>query len=121
MVVLKMNWAPPSRDIEYALAHELLGRGGLSLAILEELVGQPRRWSELKPLLDGKGDENLRKALQSLRGKGLVKPGVDLHSTQKVYALSNLGRLTILKIHEMLPTHQSIAAFQRGEAARASG
>ncbi len=113
-----MVFRPPVKDIEYALAHELLARDGLPLAILEALVGQPHRWSELKPLLAGKGDENLRKALLSLRNKGLVRPGVDLASKQKVYALSNLGRLTILKVHEMVPTFLSIQSYQRGEAAR---
>ena len=109
-----MEWSPPAKDLEYGLAHDLLARNGLPLAILEALVGQAQRWSDLKPLIGSKGDENLRKSLLSLRNKGLIRPGIDLFTKQKVYALSNLGRLTILKVHEMKPAHDVIEAYRRG-------
>lgn len=36
------------------------------------------------------------------------------------YSLSNLGRLVVFRLHEMIPHHDSIATHLRGQAAARS-
>ncbi|MEA3204164.1 MAG: hypothetical protein QOI63_1844 [Thermoplasmata archaeon] len=112
-----MGFAVPAQDAEYSLAYELLSKDGLPKAILETLVGQPQRYSQLLPLIGDRNDEVLTKTLKSMRSKGLLKPGVDLAARQKVYALSALGKLVVFRMHEMVPHQASIEAYTRGQAA----
>lgn len=112
----------PAEDVEYHHAHRLLGQDNpLDRRIVETLVGRPRRYGELKGLLEGKRDHNLTMALDRLRRDGLVDQRVDASSrpTVKSYELSQLGIQVVLRMHEMLPAHISAQILLRGQAASA--
>lgn len=108
----------PEPHAEYRLAARLLAQEPpMDRDILEALVGSPRRYGELKPLLAGRNDNVLTKALARLREDGLVRRGIDLDPTrghEQVYALTALGTLVVFRIHEMIPHHESIRAYERG-------
>lgn len=105
----------PERDVEYKLALRLLNQDPpFDRRILEDLVGQPKRYSELKPLLGDRNDNVLTKALDRLREEGLIQQGVDLDRDQRVYHLTELGKLTLFRMHEMVPHAESIRAYKRG-------
>lgn len=107
----------PEPGVEYKLAARLLGKqDDLDLRILESLVGHPHRYTDLKPLLRGRGDHTLTKALERLRRDGMVDQGFDLAGThpERYYALTRLGVLVVFRIHEMVPVHESLQAAQRG-------
>lgn len=108
----------PRQDVEYALAARLLTQEtGLDRAIVERLVGRPCRYSELKPLLRGRNDNVLNKALARLREEGVIQQGVDLKTGHKSYSLTTLGKLVVFRLHEMVPHRESILAYERGLAA----
>lgn len=108
-------FALPERDVEYSLAIRLLDQDPpLDRRILEDLVGQPKRYTDLKPLLGDRNDNVLTKALKRLRDDGLIQQGVDLDQDQRVYRLTELGKLTLFRLHEMVPHRQSIEAYERG-------
>lgn len=115
-----MSWFLPEPDAEYALALELVSqRARTQLRILETLMGQPRTYSELRPLLEGRNNNVLTKALRSLRERGLIQTGLRDDLKTATYRLTPLGQLVILRSHEMLPHQQSIEAFERGVRASA--
>lgn len=108
----------PAPDEELAIAVRLLDHPtGLDLRILDALVGQPQRYSELRPLLDGGNDNTLNRALERLRDEGTIEQRLDLQRRQKVYALTALGKLVLFRVQQMRPHHESIHAYQRGQAA----
>src|SRR5689334_3888596 len=76
------------------LAYELTAEpGDLRRAVLRQLVGRPRRYSELRPLLKGRRDHNLTVALQRLQRDGLVDRRTDARRAPVVhsYELTPLG------------------------------
>lgn len=108
-------WGLPPRDVEYRLAVRLLHQDPpLDREILEVLVGRPRRYRDFKPLLKGRNDNVLTKALTRLRDEGLIKQGLDWETKEQRYALMELGKLVIFRLHEMVPHHESIRAYERG-------
>lgn len=108
-------WALPERDVDYRLALRLLQQEPpLNREVMETLVGRPCRYRDLKPLLKGRNDNVLNKALARLRGEGLIKQGLDLKSAERRYALTELGKLVVFRLHEMIPHHESIQAYERG-------
>lgn len=113
--------APPlDEDVEYHHAHRLLGQGNpLDRRIIEELVGRPRRYGELKGFLEGKRDHNLTMALDRLQRDGIVDQRIDASNKApiKSYELTNLGIHVVLRMHEMLPAHVSAQILLRGRAA----
>jgi DNA-binding HxlR family transcriptional regulator len=111
---------PPAPDVEYHHAHRLLGQTNpLDRSILEILVGRPRRYGDMRILLDGKRDHNLTMALERLRRDGLVDQRVDASTRPpvKAYELTQLGIQVVLRMHEMLPAHVSAQILLRGQAA----
>ncbi len=107
----------PSRDVEYELALRLLNQDPpLDRRILEDLVGQPKRYSDLKPLLGDRNDNVLTKALRRLRDEGTIQQGVDLDQNQRTYRLTELGKHVVFRLHEMVPHWESIQAYERGKA-----
>lgn len=107
----------PEPDVEYRLAARLIGkRDDIDLKILEALVGHPKRYTELKTLLNGRRDHVLTKALARLRRDGLIDQGLDLQQEppERHYSLTNLGVLVVFRVHEMKPVHESIQAAKRG-------
>lgn len=71
--------------------------------VLRSLSEGAKRYSELKPVLDGRHDHNLTVALKRLQQEGLVRrrsgrgEGRDIHR----YELSGLGHHTLLAIDEI--------------------
>lgn len=107
----------PDPDVEYRLAHGLLGStNALDRRIVESLAGRPRRYSELKPLLGRKADNNLTMALERLQRDGILDQTVDARRKPAVksYHLTDLGVLVLLRMHEMLPAHESARILLRG-------
>lgn len=108
----------PERDVEYRIALRLLNQEPpFDRRIVEDLVGQPKRYTELKPLLGDRNDNVLTKALKRLREEGVIQQGIDLDRDQRVYHLTELGKLVLFRMHEMVPHWESIRAYERGSAA----
>lgn len=94
----------PPPGIEYRLANEILGKSNrLSRNILTELMGRPRRYSDLKGLLHGKSENNLTHALKQLLEEGVVRQRVDARQAKPIfyYQLSFLGIQVILKMEQL--------------------
>jgi DNA-binding HxlR family transcriptional regulator len=109
---------PLDQDTEYRLAVRLLQQEPrLDLEVLEDLVGERRRYGELKRVLRGRNDNVLTKVLRRLQDEGLVQAGLSRDLKQKTYGLSPLGKLVVFRVHEMVPHHESIRAYERGLAA----
>lgn len=110
-----MTWGLPEPELEYRLAVRLLHQDPpLDREVLESLVGEPRRYRDLKPLLRGRNDNVLNKALNRLREEGVIKQGVNAKTGERRYALTELGKLVVFRLHEMVPHHESIEAYERG-------
>jgi DNA-binding HxlR family transcriptional regulator len=115
-----MTWRLPAQDTEYALALRLLGQPARTqLEVLEALMAEPKTFGELRPLLKGRNNNVLTKALRALREQGLIQQGLRQDLRTKAYRLTSLGKLVILRSHEMLPHKESIEAYRRGERASA--
>ncbi len=110
-----MTWALPEPDVEYRLAIRLLHQDPpMDREILEALVGRPKRYRDLKPLLGGRNDNVLNKALTRLRNEGTIKQGLNVKTGERRYALTELGKLVVFRLHEMVPHHESIEAYRKG-------
>ena len=107
----------PEADVEYRLAAKLIGKAEpLDRRIIEALVGGPQRYSELRALIGKRRDHVRTKALARLRSDGLIVQRLDLDANPPPmsYVLSQLGILVVLKLHEMVPVHESLEAARRG-------
>jgi DNA-binding HxlR family transcriptional regulator len=110
----------PDKDVEYRHAVDLVSQSARTqLDILEALMGEPSTYTGLKEVLRGRNHNVLTKALRSLRDKGLIRHGLAADLESPVYALSELGKLVLLRSHEILPHRQSIEAYERGVRAAA--
>jgi DNA-binding HxlR family transcriptional regulator len=111
---------PPDPDVEYRLAHKLLGaRSDLDRKVLGALVGRPQRFSELTRVLAGRKDANLTQALRRLQRDGLVRTRLQARQRPAVRAheLTPLGAIVVFHIAEMSTAHTSAEALLRGRAA----
>lgn len=100
-------------DLELKLAHQLLStKDGVSRKVLYELLGRPKRYSELKPALgEGKSENSLTVALKTLRRNGLVDQRTDARKEPVVhrYQITSLGIQTVLAIQRLQPIEQQLA------------
>lgn len=111
-------WPLPPPDQDYSLAAKLLAKDPpLDRRIVEALVGTPKRYSELKPLLGGRTDNVLTKALRRLQDEGIIQQGLEPDLKETRYRLTELGKAVVFRLHEMIPHHESIRAYERGMAA----
>ena len=80
-------------DFEVKAAVRLLDGPPLDLRILEDLVGQPRRYGELRKALAPKADMELNRALRRLLALGIIDQIGDFSKTPhvKTYRLNPLG------------------------------
>jgi DNA-binding HxlR family transcriptional regulator len=112
----------PDPDVEYRLAHRLLGaRSDLDRRVLGALVGRPQRFSDLKRVLGGRKDANLTQSLRRLSRDGLVRARVQARAkpATKIHELTPLGALVVFRIVQMSTAHASADALLRGQAADA--
>lgn len=107
----------PEPGHEVKLAHWLLGKGSdLDLRVLEALLGEPKRYRDLRELLiDGPSDTPLTRALKRLGERGLVRQGMHLDDPDdpRYYAATSLGVLVVLKAHEMRPIEETLDEARR--------
>lgn len=111
-------WNLPD-EVELVLAYRLLAqRQGLDRRILYDLLGQPKRYAELRRLLAGKRDHNLTVALKRLRENGLVDQRMDARREPVVhtYGITELGILVVLAMQSVRPVQESVALYERGRA-----
>lgn len=107
---------PPPEDIHLKLAHELLAKDSdLDLRILHDLLGHPKRYSELKPLLGDLNDHNLTVALKRLQRDGLIQRRTDARREPVVhrYEISPLGIQVVLAVQSMGPIHDAVRRYAR--------
>lgn len=85
----------------------------LDRRILYELLGRPKRYSDLKHLLEGKHDNNLTVALERLRKNGLVGRWSDLRNTPPTqeYEITDLGILVVLTMERIRPIHHVVEEY----------
>lgn len=108
---------PLAEDHEYKVALDLLSQEPrFDLGILEDLMGERKRYSELRHLLDGRRDHVLTKGLRRLQDAGAIQAGRSRDLKHKTYGLTQLGKAIIFRVHEMVPHHASIQAYQRASA-----
>lgn len=107
----------PEPEHETKLAHWLLGReSDLDLRVLETLLGEPKRYRDLRDLLlDGSSDTPLTRALRRLGERGLIRQGMNLDHPDdpRYYAATSLGVAVVLKAHEMLPIQKTLDEARR--------
>ena len=104
MKVMSFAGAPADGEGEFKLAHRLLAADGdMDRRILGALVGRPRRFGELKPLLDNRTEANLTQALRRLTRDGLiVQRAADWDDPSlKTHELTPLGTRVLYHIVEM--------------------
>lgn len=94
-------------DLLETVAQVLLKQDGLARNVLVSLEEEPKRWSELKPLLEGRGDESLNMCLRFLQGESLIERRTDAREEPVVhrYELSPLGEevLSFIEEHSQPP------------------
>jgi len=111
----------PAPDLPLTLAYGLLGRrGDLDARLLHELVGRPKRYSELKVVLEGRRDHNLTVALKRLQLQGLLDRRTDARREPVVhtYELSALGIQVVLAMQAIRPVHESLELYSRARKSR---
>lgn len=98
----EMRIEPPEPGEAPRQARELMGKeSDLDLRILFDLLGAPKRYSELQPLLGDRGDHNLTVALERLQDRGLVTRQTDAREDPPThtYQVTELGVQTALHVH----------------------
>lgn len=103
----------PDPDV---LAYRLVARESpLDRAVLVELIGRPKRYGELKPLLGDKNDHNLTVSLKRLQDWGLIDRRTDARRepVAHTYELTPLGIQVVLAIPAIQPIHESVERFER--------
>lgn len=105
---------PP--EIDLRVAYALLGKeNDLERSILYSLLGQPKRYSELKPLIGKKRDNNLTVALARLQSEGLIERRTRAREqpVTHVYGISYLGIHVVFALQSIRPLQEHLDAFQK--------
>jgi hypothetical protein len=89
----------------------------LDLQSLEALMGERQRYSALKPLLAGRTDNVLTKALRRLQENGAIQAGLTPDLKTKTYGLTAIGKLCVLRVHEFRPIETTIGAYLAAHSA----
>lgn len=112
---MERDFAVPEEGEEAKLAHALIGRRDpLDLRILEELLGDPKRFRDLKGLLGGRSETLLTRALSRLGDSGLVRQGMNLkdRGDPRYYQATRLGVQVVLKAHEFRQVSDVLAEMR---------
>lgn len=111
----------PDPDV---LAYRLVARESpLDRSVLRELLGRPKRYAELKPLLGEKGDHNLTVSLKRLQEWGLIERRTDARREPAIHAyeLTPLGIQTVLAIQTIKPLHESLGLYEAARRGASTG
>lgn len=109
------HFAVPQEGEEAKLAHALIGRkDALDRRVLEELLGDPKRFRDLRHLVGTKSDTLLTRTLSRLGDAGLVRQGLNLKDPgdPRYYAATRLGVQVALKAHEFRPVADVMAELR---------
>lgn len=89
----KVKLPLPPRDWVPRLARGLQRERAVDRAVLESLMARPATFGELRPLLRGRGDNNLTQALRRLRRDGLLRTRSEVDRSPAVdhYEATELG------------------------------
>lgn len=112
---------PPNWDL--TLAHRILGKDSdLDRNVLLTLIGRPQRFSELEPLLRGRGKNNLTQALLRLESEGLIQARLNARRTPSVqtYELTAFGILVIRNLIALEKAGQVPELLRRLDASAAA-
>ena len=95
----------PHDNREVKLAMGLLAKENqLDLQVLHALLGSPKRFRDLKPLVKGASDTPLTRTLHRLSENALIRQGMTLtEKDPRYYAVTGLGVHVALKAHEFRP------------------
>lgn len=106
--------APMDDHFEVDAAVQLLARNPIDLQILERLVGQPQRFSELRQALPVRNDTELTRALQRLRDLTLIDQRGDFSKepVARTYQLNPLGISVLFTVARIQSVNQSIEVAQ---------
>lgn len=114
--------APPDPSLPRELAHALYAaRSQLPVAVLDALASHPRRYSELRPLLRGRNNNVLTRALHGLQAEGLLvqRDWASGESAKTPYELTSLG-VAVRDVIVELRAADRFAASARGPVGDAS-
>lgn len=118
---VKISDLLPPPDVEYLQAYRLLANANpLPKSILLELMGRPRRYSDLREAFRIKNDNQLTRTLRYLQEDGLVYQRFDASTRPPSfsYELGPLGRLVLIRLLQMLPASESAKILRRGKFAQ---
>jgi len=103
--------APEQEAFLETVANVVLKQAGLCRDVLEALEAGPKRWTGLKPLLHGRGDESLNMALRFLLEESLIERRTDARRQPVVheYRLSPLGHEALRFIYDRSRTPEGYA------------
>lgn len=120
---VRLRFPDPPLDWIPRLARALAGGRILDRRILERLMARPAAYGELKPLLAGKGDNNLTQALRRLRRDGLVRTRTDVYADTPLdqYEATEVGVATWAALIREETLRELSAAIQAAHPAPASG
>lgn len=108
---MKVDPAPPELDEDYEVkaAIRLLDGPPIDLALLHQLVGQPRRYGELRDALKPKADMELNRSLRRLLDLAIIDRTTD-HSQKpplRTYRLNPIGIHVFYTIGHIRTAHQA--------------
>lgn len=94
----RFRFEDPPKNWAFGLAKAIETGNALDRQIALRLVGRPHRFSELQPLLRGRGKNNLTQALRRLRFSGVIHMRTNLYATPRYdyYELTHLGIRVVL-------------------------
>ena len=98
----RLKFEDPPQNWASTLAKTLERGNPLDRSVALVLVGRPHRYAELRPLLHGKGDNNLTQALRRLRGEGVIQMRTNFRvdAPYDYYELTDLGIDVVLTLAE---------------------
>ena len=116
--VAKLQFPELLPDEDLRLAHRLLGtRNTLDRDVLLALVGKPRSFGDLRPLLGKKRDHNLTMSLHRLRRDGLTRQRVAYgRGAVTEHELSTQGIRVVALVYQLRPLAESAAMLRRAES-----
>jgi DNA-binding HxlR family transcriptional regulator len=85
---------PPDPTLPRGLAHKMYAaRSQLPVAVLDALASHPRRYGELRPLLRGRNNNLLTRAVRQLQAEGVLvqRDWAEPASAKAAYELTSLG------------------------------